>query len=124
MAMSIRLQALGIVAIQSASAEEAEMLAHSERPDVIVTDFHMPGMSGERLMLNLKEAPDTKNIPVIVITGDRVDGLPNYALKWDFLGRCGAVAYLDKPFDFSILLTELARHITLPNPPAAVSQEG
>ncbi len=128
MAMSIRLQALGIVAIQSADAEEAEKLAHSERPDVIVTDFHMPGMSGERLMLNLKESDDTKDIPIIVVTGDKVDGQPNYALKWDFLGRCGAVAYLDKPLDFNELLAELARHITLPRTPtpvpAAVSQGG
>lgn len=118
MAMSIRLQALGIVAIQSADAEEAEALAHSERPDVIVTDFHMPGMKGDRLMLNLKESPVTRNIPVIVITGDKVDGQSNHALKWDFMGRCGAVAYLDKPLEFNELLEELARHITLPKAPA------
>lgn len=124
MAMSIRLQALGIVAIQSADAEEAEALAHSERPDVIVTDFHMPGMKGDRLMLNLNESAATRDIPVIVITGDKVDGQSNYALKWDFMGRCGAVAYLDKPLEFSELLEELARHITLPNQPAAVAQNG
>lgn len=123
MAMSIRLRALGINAIQSADAEEAELLAHKELPDVIVTDFHMPGMSGERLMLNLKEAPRTRDIPVIVITGDKVDGQPNYALKWDFLGRCGAVAYLDKPLDFDALLIELAKYVTLPEPPSAVSQK-
>lgn len=124
MAMSIRLQALGIVAIQSADGEEAELLAHSESPDVIVTDFHMPGMSGEQLMLKLKESTDTKDIPVIVITGDKVDGQSNYALKWDFLGRCGAAAYLDKPLDFDALRTELARFIDFPNPSAPAAQQG
>lgn len=123
-AMSIRLGALGIDVIQSADVAEAEKLAHNELPDVIVTDFHMPGMSGERLLLNLKKFSDTRNIPVIVITGDRVDGQPNYALKREFLGRWGADAYFGKPLDFDAFLKELKRHIRLPEPPAAASQRG
>lgn len=122
MAMSVRLKALGINTIQSADAEEAEVLAHKELPDVIVTDFHMPGMSGEALIINLKDSPRTRDIPVIVITGDRVEGQPNHALRKTFLGRCGAAAYFDKPLDFSDLLEELGRHITLPTPLTSASR--
>ena len=120
-AMSIRLGALGIAVTEATDASGAKLLALQERPDVIITDFHMPGRTGERLLLDLKEDPDTRRIPVIVVTGDKVDGQPNYALKREFLGRWGAAAYFSKPLDFHALVAELKRHVVLRQPAAAAS---
>lgn len=120
-AMSIRLGALGIDVIQAADAEHAMHLAHDESPDLIITDFHMPGMSGERLLRDLKKYPDTKEIPVIILTGDTVDGQTNYALRREFLGRLGAAAYFGKPLDFDALLKELTGLISIPERPAAIA---
>jgi hypothetical protein len=49
----------------------------------------MPGISGERLLMNLKYNDVTKNIPVIMVTGVTFDGGEDYALKRQVLGRAG-----------------------------------
>lgn len=116
-AMSIRLGALGIDVTKSSNAKLGKLLAVTEKPDVIITDFHMPGISGEGLLINLQKDPETRNIPVIILTGDRVEGRENHALKRELLGRRGAAAYICKPLDFKTLLKELARHISLPAGP-------
>src|SRR5688572_1858959 len=38
------------------------------RPDLIITDLTMPGMNGYELVSNLRQMPECKDIPVIVIT--------------------------------------------------------
>jgi two-component system alkaline phosphatase synthesis response regulator PhoP len=40
----------------------------SEKPDIIVTDFQMPVMSGLELIENLRSDPETADIPVIILT--------------------------------------------------------
>ncbi len=86
----------------------------TERPDVIITDHKMPGITGERLIMNLKYSDITKDIPVIMVTGVTFDGGEDYALKRQVLGRGGAVSFLNKPLDFVALLMELRRLISVP----------
>ncbi len=86
----------------------------TERPDVIITDYKMPEISGERLLMNLKYNDMTKNIPVIMVTGVTIGGGEDYALKRQVLGPGGAVSFMNKPLDFEALLMELRRHIRLP----------
>ncbi len=109
-----RFRSVGIEVIQSHHGKEGMFLAMKERPDVIITDFKMPGISGERLLMNLKCNDVTKNIPVIMITGVTFGGSEDYALKRQVLGRGGAVSFMNKPLDFEALLMELRRHIRLP----------
>ncbi len=90
------------------------VLAMSERPDVIITDYKMPGISGERFLMNLKYNDLTKHIPVIMITGVTFGGKEDFALKRQVLGPGGAVSFLNKPLDFDALLNELRRHIRVP----------
>jgi len=90
------------------------VLAMTELPDIIITDHRMPGISGERLLMNLKYNDVTKNIPVIMVTGVTFDGGEDYALKRQVLGPGGAVSFLNKPLDFDALLNELRRHIRVP----------
>ena len=42
--------------------------ARNEHPDLILLDLNMEEMSGEEVIKKLKENPETKNIPVIVLT--------------------------------------------------------
>ncbi len=86
----------------------------TERPDVILTDHNMPGITGERFIMNLQYNDMTKNIPVIMITGVTFDGKEDFALKRQVLGRGGAVSFLNKPIDFQSLLEVLRGYIKLP----------
>lgn len=64
----------------------------AERPDVVVLDVMMPNMSGLEVCERLRAEPETKDLPIILLTArdgeaDRRDGLAS-----------GADAYLTKPF--------------------------
>ena len=109
-----RLRSVGIEVVRSHDGKEGMVLAITEHPDVIITDYKMPGISGERLLMNLKYNDETKNIPVIMVTGVTFGGGEDLALKRQVLGRGGAVSFLNKPLNFEALLDELRHHIRLP----------
>ena len=70
----------------------------SFRPDLILLDIVMPGMSGFEVCRRIKNTPETRLTPVVLITGlsateDRIEGI-----------NAGADDFLSKPIDFSELL--------------------
>ena len=117
-ALTIRLGALGIDVIDAPNAAGGTYLTWTERPDLIIIDQNMPEMSGEDLIIKLKNDEETKNIPIIVITAQTVNGHEDFGLKRDMLGLRGAVAYLTKPVDFSVLVEVLGQYIRIPSPPS------
>jgi CheY-like chemotaxis protein len=48
-------------------------MAIHERPDVVMLDLLMPGMSGFAVAQQLRQVPATRNIPIIVLTSMDVD---------------------------------------------------
>jgi len=75
--------------------------------DIILLDLFMPGMSGFEVLSKLKESDDTKQIPVIFITGsdspnDEVRGL-----------NLGAVDYIRKPFVEAVVKLRVGVHLKL-----------
>jgi CheY-like chemotaxis protein len=75
----------GLVALSGDAGLE---LAHAFHPDAITLDIDMPGTDGWGVLDRLKHHPDTRHIPVHIITGirERQQGL-----------KAGAIAYLEKP---------------------------
>jgi CheY-like chemotaxis protein len=63
------LTAEGYSVITTSNGNEAIDLAKSRRPDIIILDVLMPGMDGGEVARKLKEVPETKDIPVIFLTG-------------------------------------------------------
>ncbi len=59
----------GYSVITASSGNEAIDLAKSRRPDIIILDVLMPGMDGGEVAGKLKDIPETKDIPVIFLTG-------------------------------------------------------
>lgn len=73
-----------------------------ERPDLIILDVVMPGMTGWDVLLKLKSDPKYSSIPVIMCTGK--DSLGDVEKSFHF----GAQAYIIKPVVFSKLLQKVA----------------
>jgi two-component system, chemotaxis family, response regulator PixH len=90
--MSHYLKESGYSVISAVSAKEALNIAIDQKPNVIVTDIVMPGMSGFELCRNLKKHPATDKVPVIICTSknQEIDRL------WGM--KQGADAYITKPF--------------------------
>jgi len=87
---------------EAASAIEAEARIKKRRPDVIVLDLRMPGMSGAELCVRLKAAERTKEIPIIFLSGADEEEMRS-------VKRCGAEALVRKPFSPLELLATVER---------------
>ena len=93
--VSKALKAEGYTVSQAFSGTEALMVLKNEKPDLILLDLMLPGLSGEELL------PQIKNIPVIVVSAKA-----DVANKVDLL-LGGAADYVTKPFDMNELLARI-----------------
>lgn len=99
------LKAFGFTAEIFSSAEEFLQSARLDETSCLVTDIHLPGMSGLQLQNHL--AASGYRIPIIVITGLSDDRARERAL------RGGAVCFLHKPFakqDFLACIRSVLSH--------------
>lgn len=86
-----------------------------ERPDMLITDFQMPRLDGPGLIQRLRENPETRDLPVIVLTAKGFEVSPQeLAEKW------GVIAVVAKPFSPRELL-RLVESIAAKLPAAAKS---
>ena len=77
------------------SGQEALAKTVESQPDVLLLDVCMPGIDGYDTCRLIKNTPETKNIPVIMVTG-----LESQSEK-DEAYRAGCDDYITKPFDMS-----------------------
>ena len=66
--VAIKLRNNGYEVITAGNGAEALELVREEKPDIIVTDFQMPVMTGLELVKKLRQCEATKDIPVIMLT--------------------------------------------------------
>jgi twitching motility two-component system response regulator PilH len=90
--MSLYLRQSGYVVIGASSAKDALNKAIEQKPDAIITDVVMPGMSGFELCRSLKKNPATDKVPIVICSSknQEIDRL------WGM--KQGADAYVTKPF--------------------------
>ena len=86
---------------EAADAQSARLKIAEARPDLILMDWMLPGVSGVELARELKNQPMTKDIPIIMVTArveeeDKVRGL-----------NVGADDYVTKPFSFPELVARI-----------------
>ena len=62
------LQFHGYQILETETAEEGIKLARERHPDLILMDFHLPGMNGIEALGHLRADASTKDIPVIALT--------------------------------------------------------
>lgn len=96
----------GHEAISAENGDQALQIARQEKPDVILMDVVMPGMSGFQATRKLSKDQVTCRIPIIFVS--RKDGEADRI--WGM--RQGATAYITKPVDPESLLAAISDAIT------------
>jgi two-component system phosphate regulon response regulator PhoB len=95
------LEAEGFRVSHAESGEEAEIMVAEERPDLVLLDWMLPQVSGIELCRRLRTRPETRAIPIVMLTargeeGDRIRGLST-----------GADDYVVKPFSLPELMARV-----------------
>jgi two-component system phosphate regulon response regulator PhoB len=110
--LTYNLQAEGFRVRATANGEDVARMVNEERPDLIVLDWMLPGISGIEVCRLLRSRPETRDIPVIMLTArgeenERVRGLAT-----------GADDYIVKPFSVPELLARIKTILRRVNPDA------
>jgi twitching motility two-component system response regulator PilH len=96
------LHAQGYKVLTAVDGEEALSRAASELPDLIVLDVVLPKKNGFQVCRQLKTAPATKDIKILLLTSKSQDSDRFWGLKQ------GADQYMTKPFADEELLSNVA----------------
>jgi twitching motility two-component system response regulator PilH len=96
--MSHYLKESGYNVIKATGAKEALEKAALQKPDAIVTDVVMPGMSGFELCRSLKKNSITQKVPIVICSSK------NQEIDRFWARRQGADAYITKPYTREHLL--------------------
>jgi DNA-binding response OmpR family regulator len=96
-----RLEFEGFVVATAVDGEEALKKIPEEKPDLILLDIMLPEMNGYQVCRELKSNPETKTIPVVVVTAKSQESDKFWAKE------TGADDYLTKPFEMEELLQKI-----------------
>jgi putative two-component system response regulator len=104
--LKARLALEGYETITAANGEEGLQKCLREKPDLILLDIMMPGISGFDVCGKLKALPETRSIPILFITSlsspeDRKRGF-----------AVGAADYITKPLDMKTLRNSVRNHLS------------
>jgi two-component system, OmpR family, phosphate regulon response regulator PhoB len=110
--LQYNLEAEGYRVRATAQGEDVQHLIGEERPDLILLDWMLPGVSGIEVCRQLRTKPETRDIPIIMLTArseeqEKVRGL-----------QTGADDYIVKPFSVPELMARLRTILRRVNPEA------
>ena len=91
--------------LEAEDGETGLELARSRKPDLVLLDMQLPGMSGYEVATALKAEADTREIPVIAVTASALAGDDTRVFD------AGCDDYLAKPFRPHDLRERLAAHL-------------
>lgn len=96
--VAIKLRNNGYEVISAGNGAEAYELACREKPDIVVTDYQMPLMTGIELIEKMRGEDGTRSIPVILLTAR------SFAITPEMQENLGVSSCLSKPFSPKELL--------------------
>mgnify|MGYP000271252720 FL=1 len=108
--LAYNLEAEGFSVSKAENGEEALLLVEEDAPDIIVLDWMLPSVSGIEVCRRLKTRPDTRNVPIIMLSAraeevDRVRGL-----------ETGADDYVVKPYSVVELMARVRAQLRRTRP--------
>jgi DNA-binding response OmpR family regulator len=110
-ALARRLKSAGFEIVAARDGLTAISAARKEQPDLILLDLGLPAGDGFVVLERLGMLINTGTIPIIVVSSRTPLGNRDAALK------AGAIAYIHKPVDMSVLLKAINEALGLPPEP-------
>ena len=100
--MQSLLREFGFEPVTAGSGDQAlEVVRGGLRPDLVLLDMHMPGMSGVDALRALRA--ELEEIPIVILSGERLSPAEIAAL--------GATGAVQKPFDVPELVTQIRGYV-------------
>ena len=96
---------------EAGDGQEGLDVATREKPNLIILDYNMPVMDGVTMLRHMRENPELKRTPVIMLTAEASPEIIGT------VARLGVRDYVTKPFDSEQLLEKAARVVTLERRP-------
>lgn len=97
------LKEYGFEPVTATTGSEAIGKARERRPDLVLLDLKMPGMTGDEVIRALRTDVGLDRTPILILSGEPVE--PNE------LVRLGADAAVLKPFDVTALVEQIRSHV-------------
>jgi two-component system cell cycle response regulator DivK len=99
------LQASGYQTLQTGDGSEAVALAEEHRPDLILMDMRLPGISGMEATQIIKARDDLRHIPIVAVTASALKGDEEKILA----GGCDG--FIAKPISIPTFLATVAQFL-------------
>ena len=96
--LTMKLTNAGYTVLTAVDGEEALELCAAERPDLLITDYQMPVMTGMELCRHLRKSEQSRDIPAILLTARGFD------IGLDEMIDAGISTVLAKPFSPRVVL--------------------
>jgi CheY-like chemotaxis protein len=81
----------GYQILEARDGLQALQRIRQQHPALVILDRQMPGLTGDQFSLELRADPATREIPVVLMTGDSAGDVQGYLLA-------GVTAFIHKPF--------------------------
>jgi len=90
------------------SGEEALKLTREEKPHILLLDYEMPDLMGDEVCRRIKENPETRHVPVLMVTSHRTEEVRERCLD------AGCTDFLSKPVSGRELLDKVVKILEIP----------
>ena len=106
--MVVRMLGADYTVLEAADGEEAVTLTRLHKPSLILMDIMMPGKDGYSACHEIKTDPQTKSVPVVMVSAI------GHKLNEKLSAEVGADGYITKPFSVEGLLEAINRYVPGP----------
>ena len=103
--ISVALSMQGFEVVTACDGMDALEKLPDQQVDLVITDLNMPNMDGFELIKALRENPNYKNLPVIILTSLNDEESKGRS------ARVGANSYIVKPFSLEKIQYEVSKYV-------------
>jgi CheY-like chemotaxis protein len=92
-ATEFKLRRAGYDVVTASDGQQAWEAVEARRPDLLITDYQMPRLTGAELIKRLRSNEQTRELPIILLTGKEME-----LSREEIIEQWGVLAMLGKPF--------------------------